>query len=172
MSDQSPSQRIIAAQQAQLQQQLKLRQETIAKNQERAELVRAWDAVAYRLTPDGSVASRDTGAEAPPACAVSAIAHALRGAAAAPAPLPDVQGPLLRAQGDAVVRQPPAGGPSGFGLGARRRGRRGAEDQPPRRRDPQHRGPLPRAGRRTRAAAPRRTRGFFPRPGARSSSTR
>jgi len=75
MSDQSSSQRIIEEQEELAQRYLRESQEAEAKDHERAEMQRAWDAVRYWLAPDGRLASRDTGVEADPAVAVESIAH-------------------------------------------------------------------------------------------------
>ena len=65
--------------------------------------------------------------------------------AAAHAPLPHLQGPLLRAQGDAPVRLPAAAGEGRVGPGAHRRGVRRPPDRPALQGEPRHRRP-PTAG--------------------------
>jgi hypothetical protein len=71
----SPSELIITEQEELARQYLRQRQEAAAEDRARAELNGAWDAVAYWLAPDGSVVCSVTGAEAPPAAAVPAIAR-------------------------------------------------------------------------------------------------
>jgi hypothetical protein len=74
MSDQSPTQRIIARQQEQARKQLQQVREAEAEGREQAELRDEWDTVAYWLAPDGTVASVVTGEAVSPATAVGPIA--------------------------------------------------------------------------------------------------
>ena len=82
--------------------------------------------------------------------------------AATHAPLPHLQGPLLRAEGDAPVRLPAAAGEGRIGPGAHRRGVRRPPDRPALQGEPRHRRPPEPAGRRARPRPPRRAGRRFP----------
>ena len=89
-----------------------------------------------------------------------------------PAPVLDLQGPVLRAQGHPLVRRPAA---DGHGRRRRRpcgRGDRRPEDGPADRGPPRHGHAAHPLGRPARRTTPRRTRGFFPRRRPKSSSMR
>jgi hypothetical protein len=75
VSDEHSSSRILAEQEELAQHYLQQQQEAEAKDRERAEMQRAWDAVRYWFAPDGRVASQDTLVEADAAVAVETIAH-------------------------------------------------------------------------------------------------
>src|SRR6478672_899634 len=86
--------------------------------------------------------------------------------------LPHLQGAVLRAQGDTLVRVPTDRGEGPVDLRAPRRAQWRPRHRAAGEGEPQHRGPLQSVGRRPRPAAPRRAGGVFPPTPARSSSTR
>src|SRR3989304_3280531 len=92
--------------------------------------------------------------------------------AVADAPLPNLQGEVFRAQGDATVRLGPAGGESPLDPGAHRGRLRRPRDRPLGGRTSRHGDALQPVGRRPRPPTPRRTRGRFPPRPARCSSTK
>src|SRR4029078_6936715 len=97
----------------------------------------------------------------------------LRPRQAAPhAPIPYLQGPLRRAQGDTPVRRPPRPPQGRVRPGARLRGVRDPPDRSALWGGPQDRRPLRTAGRGQRPGAARRTRRPFPPGPVSCSSTR